>query len=169
MPAHRSPTSHGPALVPGVRCSRQHLNDPRARFCAFCGVSMAQSSIIVVDGHRPSLGVLVFGDGVSVALDRPVLVGRDAPTDARVRRGEMAALTLGDTAGHLSRLHAEVQLVGWDVHLVDRGSTNGTFVYDEGRRSWHRLPPNRAHVLTPGTSLAFGRYAAVFQSPLRPR
>ena len=166
MSANRS---SAPARVPGVACSRHHHNDPRARFCATCGVSMAQSSVLLVDGPRPPLGVLVFGDGTSVSLDRPVVVGRDATTDPRVRSGSAIALTLDDRAGHLSRLHADVLLVDWDVHLVDRASTNGTFVYDESRRSWHRLAPRRAHVLAAGSSLAFGRYAAVFQSPLRPR
>ena len=168
MPASPARSAALP-LVPGVRCSRHHHNDPRARFCATCGVSMAQSSILVVDGPRPSLGVLVFGDGVSVPLDRPVVVGRNAETDPRVRSGAACGLTLGDRSGHLSRLHAELLLDGWDVQLVDRGSTNGTFVYDDERRSWQRLPPQRAHLLKPGGSLAFGRYAAMFESPLRPR
>ena len=87
MPASHAARSAAAPLVPGVRCSRHHHNDPRARFCATCGVSMAQSSILVVDGPRPSLGVLVFGDGVSVPLDRPVVVGRNAETDPRVRSG----------------------------------------------------------------------------------
>ena len=159
----------GAPQVPGMACSRGHHNDPRARFCATCGVSMAQSSVLVVSGPRPSLGVLVFGDGTPVPLDRPVVVGRNATAEARVRRGEVHGLTLGDRDGHLSRIHAEVLLDGWDVLLVDRASTNGTFVYDEGQRTWRRLPPQRPVPLAPGTSIAFGRHAAVFQSPLRPR
>jgi pSer/pThr/pTyr-binding forkhead associated (FHA) protein len=154
--------------VPGLGCSRGHLNDPRARFCVVCGVSMAQASLLLVDGPRPSLGVLTFTDATSVPLDRDVVVGRDASRDARVRRGEATGLTLGDRHGHLSRQHAEVRLVGWDVQLVDLASTNGTFVYDVGRRTWHRLAPNHPYVLTPGSSVAFGRYAAMFSSPLRP-
>jgi pSer/pThr/pTyr-binding forkhead associated (FHA) protein len=156
-------------MVAGVACSRGHHNDPRARFCASCGVSMAQSSVLVVDGLRPSLGVLVFADGTSVTLDRAVVVGREAERDPRVVSGAARALTLDDHSGHLSRLHAEVRLVGWDVHLVDQGSTNGTYVYDERRRAWHRLAPKHPHAVAPGASIAFGRHAAVFQSPLRPR
>ncbi len=162
MPAVRT------ATTTGLFCSRQHFNDPRARFCAYCGVSMAQASLLLVEGPRPSLGVLVFTDGTAVPLDRTVLVGRDTPNDARVRRGEAVGLTLGDRAGHLSRLHAEVRLEGWEVQLVDHASTNGTFVYDERHRTWHRLAPNHPYLLTPGASLAFGRYTAMFASPLRP-
>lgn len=165
MPALRSAAT---ATVAGLHCSRHHFNDPRARFCAACGVSMAQASLLLVEGPRPSLGVLVFTDGASVPLDRTVLVGREAPNDPRVRRGAAVGLTLGDRAGHLSRLHAEVRLDGWDVHLVDHASTNGTFVYDVARRTWHRLAPNHPYVLTPGASLAFGRYTAMFASSLRP-
>lgn len=162
MPAARTTTASG------LYCSRHHFNDPRARFCAVCGVSMAQASIVLVQGPRPSLGVLVFTDGTSVPLERTVLVGRDTPGDERVRRGEATALTLGDRSGHLSRLHAEVRLDGWDVHLVDHASTNGTFVWDDRRATWHRLAPHHPYVLTPGASLAFGRYTAMFASPLRP-
>lgn len=157
-----------PPTVPGVRCGHGHVNDPRARFCAFCGLSMAQASVIAVEAVRPVLGVLVLAGGDVVRLDRDVVVGRTATTDPRVLRGRATALTFDDRTGHLSRLHAEVKLVGWDVHLVDHASTNGTYVFDEARRTWHRLAPKHPMVLRPGTSVAFGRHTAVYQTSLRP-
>ena len=153
--------------VPGVYCARGHFNDPRARFCNHCGLSMAQSSVILVDGPRPPLGVLVVPGGTMVRLDRDVLVGRIVTSDARVRAGTASALTFDDRTGHLSRLHAEIRLAGWDVHLVDRASTNGTYVFDERRGAWHRLAPNHPVQLLPGTTVAFGRHTAVYETGLR--
>ena len=162
------PTTTARVTVPGVCCARGHFNDPRARFCSHCGLSMAQSSVLVVDGPRPSLGVLVVPGGMTVALDRDVLVGRTVAGDPRVRAGTAVALTFDDRTGHLSRLHAEIRLAGWDVHLVDRASTNGTYVFDERRAAWHRLAPNHAMVLERGTMVAFGRHTAVYETGLRP-
>jgi FHA domain len=154
-------------MVTGVYCSRQHLNDPRARFCAECGVSMNQASFIAMKGKRPSLGVLVFTDGTTVPLTHDLIVGRLPGQSTRVQRGEATALTLPDRKGHLSRMHAEIRLVEWDVHLYDLSSANGTSFYDQSARRWRRLSPRRPYVLVPGMGIAFGRVTAIFQSPLR--
>jgi pSer/pThr/pTyr-binding forkhead associated (FHA) protein len=155
--------------VTGVHCSRHHLNDPRARFCARCGVSMNQASLIAVTGTRPSLGVLVFASGRRVELDSDLVVGRDAVLDPRVARGEAKALALDDRSLRASRAHAEIRLTGWDVHVIDRASTNGTFVRDSASPRWTRLAPGRAQPLAPGMGVAFGPVTATFESPLRAR
>jgi pSer/pThr/pTyr-binding forkhead associated (FHA) protein len=161
--AQRTPT------VAGISCGRGHFNDPRARFCNVCGLSMAQSSVIVVEAPRPPLGVLVLAGGDVVRLDRDIIVGRTVTSDPRVLSGSAMGLTFDDRTGHLSRLHAEVRLVGWEVHLVDHASTNGTYVFDDARRTWHRLAPKHPMLLRPGATIAFGRHTAVFQTPLRPQ
>lgn len=156
------------STVNGFMCSRSHLNDPRARFCRTCGVSMNQSSVLMVEGQRPALGVLVFYDGYRVVLDRSVVIGRTA--EAEIGKGKTAmGLSLGDYARFLSIKHATLSLEEWDVTIVDHGSTNGTSLYDATRHRWHRLAPNRPHTLTPGASIAFGRYVGMFQSSLRPQ
>jgi hypothetical protein len=156
------------STIHGIMCSRHHFNDPRARFCSHCGVSMNQSSILMVEGPRPALGVLVFHDGYRLALDRSVVVGRTAEADIGKSRSVMG-LSLGDYARFLSIKHATLSLEEWDVTIVDHGSTNGTSLYDAAHHRWHRLAPNRPYTLTPGTSISFGRYVGMFQSSLRPQ
>ena len=67
----------------------------------------------------------------------------------------------------LSRVHASIRLDGWDVHLVDEGSTNGTFVWDEPRRQWIRLAAQQPYVLRPGDQLALGELTATFETSLQ--
>lgn len=129
---------------------------------------MNQSSILMVEGERPPLGVLVFFDGYRVVLDRSVVIGRTAEAEIGKSRTAMG-LSLGDYAQFLSIKHATLSLEKWDVTIVDHGSTNGTSLYDATRHRWHRLAPNRPYTLTPGASIAFGRYVGLFQSSLRPQ
>ena len=72
------------------------------------------------------------------------------------------------SARPISRVHAEVRAVEWDVQLVDRGSTNGTFVWVPARQQWDRLAPDQPRTLEPGAQVAFGRLTATFESSLRP-
>jgi len=152
--------------VHGVRCARGHFNDPRARYCAVCGHGMVQVSVVLVEGERPPLGVLVFSSGVSHPLDSDLVVGRDPAHDERVRAGEAVALELASESLRLSRVHAELRLQGWDVALVDRGSLNGTHIWQPQTQQWQRLAPDTPHVLDPGAEMAFGDVTARFESGL---
>jgi hypothetical protein len=153
--------------VRGLQCSRGHFNDPRARYCGVCGIAMHQASFILVEDVRPPLGVLVFGDGSIQTLSRTSVVGRDPADDPAVRAGDAVGLALTDPTNTLSRVHAELRLVDWDVQLVDRGSTNGTFVWAAGQTAWERLAPDTPRALLPGTHVSFGRLTATFESSLR--
>jgi hypothetical protein len=155
------------ALVEGVACARGHFNDPRARYCHVCGIAMLQSSVIVTRGERPPLGVLVFAGGSTAALDRSLIVGREPQGHPDVVGGRAHALPIVDAAQSVSRIHAEVRLEGWDVVLVDRGSTNGTFVWVAVTQQWQRLVPEQPVRLEPGTTLAFGKVTCVFESALQ--
>jgi pSer/pThr/pTyr-binding forkhead associated (FHA) protein len=130
---------------------------------------MNQSSVLMVEGPRPALGVLVFHDGYRLILDRSVVVGRTAEADIGKSNRAVIGVSLGDYAPFLSIKHATLSLEEWDVTIVDHGSTNGTSLYDAAHHRWHRLAPNRPYVLTPGTNIAFGRYVGMFQSSLRPQ
>ena len=57
----------------------------------------------------------------------------------------------------MSRVHARIMLDGWDVVVVDAGSTNGTFLCDPGDSSWHRIPAGSGVQLLPGAVVAFGQ------------
>jgi len=156
-----------PVKVPGLFCSRNHFNDPRARFCATCGITMHQVSFILVSEVRPPLGVITFNDGSFETLVRSVVVGREPAEDAAVATGAAIGLPLEDATGTVSRAHAEVRLDGWDVYIVDKNSTNGTFVWLPGQTDWERLAPNKPRLIAPGTHVSFGLVTATFESSLQ--
>ncbi len=151
-------------LVQGLRCIRGHFNHPRARFCALCGISMVQQTQVLVEGERPPLGILVFGDGKTVGLAGSYLLGRDPGIDPAVGAGELVALQLDDPDQILSRVHCEVRLAGWDVQLVDRNSANGTFVREEGAEEWRRLASGDPATLAPGMEARVGSHRFVYES-----
>ena len=62
--------------VRGVNCARGHFNNPRALYCGNCGLAMVQNSVVIVDGPRPSLGVLLRDDGSAYSLDGDYVLGR---------------------------------------------------------------------------------------------
>ncbi len=157
----------GAVRVRGVHCGRGHFNDPRARFCAVCGLAMFQTSVIMQDGARPPLGVLLLSNGESFPLSTNLVLGREPGVHPAVVSGEADAVIPSSMGPSLSRIHAQVRLEGWDVVLIDEGSTNGTFVWDDARRQWNRLVSHQPHVLRPGDQLAFGALTATFETSLQ--
>jgi pSer/pThr/pTyr-binding forkhead associated (FHA) protein len=129
-----------------------------------CGISMVHVTHNLVPGPRPTLGFVVFDDGSTFGLDRSYLVGREPgePGDRHT-----APLTIQDNNETLSRRHAEIRLVDWTVHLVDLGSTNGTFIWDAGFERWTQIVPHQPYPLPPGATVALGRRTFVFESVTR--
>ncbi|MEM9713778.1 MAG: FHA domain-containing protein [Actinomycetota bacterium] len=152
----------GAELVPGILCSRGHFNNPQARYCMVCGISMVHLTHRVVHQPRPTLGFAVFDDGATYAFDRAYVVGRDPEDEATDRGAE--ALLLDDTERTVSRAHAEIRPVEWDVVLVDLGSTNGTFVWNPPAGRWDRLEPGEQRRLESGAAVSIGRRTFVFES-----
>lgn len=152
-------------LVDGVMCRRGHFNKPTAGYCAACGLSMLQQTHQVVKGPRPPLGVLVLDDGSAASLDAGYVIGRSPEREQSVLGGSARPLAIaGDPS--VSAVHAEIRLAGWEAHLRDLHSTNGTYVAAPGAGSWTRLEPGRPHPLAPGTSIAVGDRTLVFESAL---
>jgi len=141
--------------VLGVRCRDGHLNDPRAPYCGTCGLSNANGSLDPEPGPRPPLGVLTFDDGSTYPLDRGYLLGR-APDGCDDAGAGCEPLAVDDQQASVSRVHARIDIDGWDVRLTDNGSTNGTFVWAEARNQWDRLRPGVPVVVAPGTWLRIG-------------
>jgi hypothetical protein len=153
------------ARVKGIRCKNGHLNDPRAGFCALCGIRTTQQTAVLVEDVRPPLGLLVFDDGATVSLDVDYLLGREPETDERVASGQLRPLLVVDRTGGVSRHHAEIRLDGWDVLLVDIGSANGTLVAPRGAPGWASLVPHQPVRLTAGTAVRMGGRTFAFESP----
>ena len=149
--------------VMGIRCSRDHFNNPSAAYCQVCGISMVHLTHYLVPGQRPTLGFLVFDDGATFALDRSYRIGREPV----IGDDEIAPLVLHDARHSVSRSHAELMLDGWSVLVSDLGSTNGTFVWDVIGQVWDRVMPGDPRAIEPGMVVAIGRRTFVFEAVAR--
>ncbi|WP_194817411.1 FHA domain-containing protein [Nocardia sp. XZ_19_385] len=141
--------------VRGFKCARAHPSDPRSAFCTVCGMPVDQTQAIS-EVVRPPLGMLILDDGMTYMLAADAVLGRDPEhSDAAQNRG-LVPLKIEDSSGGMSRAHAEIHLMNWDVALVDRGSTNGTRTRMPGYRDWVRLTPNQPMILVPGAEVMIG-------------
>jgi pSer/pThr/pTyr-binding forkhead associated (FHA) protein len=151
-------------VVHGIVCSRDHFNNPTAAFCMVCGISMVHVTHNLVPGPRPTLGFVVFDDGSTFGLDRSYVIGREPGETGDLHT---APLTIQDNNETLSRRHAEIRLIDWTVHLVDLGSTNGTFIWDGTFERWTQIAAHQPVTLAPGATVALGRRTFVFESVTR--
>ncbi len=140
----------------GVYCKNGHFDDPQARFCAVCGISMNQQTLVRKPGPRPPLGVLAFDDGSIFQLDTDYVIGRDPALSPDVAAGHARPLCVTDDAGIVSRAHAALQLDGWRVLVKDLGSANGTRIRPHGAESDEPLAPYVPAELTPGSHIDLG-------------
>jgi hypothetical protein len=154
----------GGVTVQGIACSRQHFNDPTAIYCSVCGISMVHQTHNLVIGVRPPLGVIVLDDGAVFTLAGDYVLGREPDAAVEVTSGTATPLMLDDPEVTMSRVHAKLLLVGWEVQLVDAGSANGTYVAKPGETDWTRLPSLGSVVLKPGTKVSLGGRTLLFDS-----
>jgi FHA domain len=154
-PGSTSYVSVGP-LIQGVYCKNGHFDDPEALFCAICGISMNQQTLVPRPGERPPLGVLLLDDGSVFQLDSDYVVGREPSLDASVAEGKARPLRISDETGIVSRVHARVHLEGWRVLVTDLGSANGTRVLLPGQQADQPLPPQVPIVLATGSQVDLG-------------
>ena len=144
------------ASVEGIYCKNGHFNDPEARYCAVCGISMGQQTKIRQKGKRPPLGVLILSDGSVCQLDADYVIGREPTLDSSVADGHARPLRLMGASGVVSRIHARVELDGWQVFLSDLNSANGTQVLLPGERNPTSLQPGVRIPLVPGAQIRLG-------------
>jgi hypothetical protein len=117
-----------PVLVEGAVCAGEHFNDPAARHCRQCGISMDQPPAIK-RRQRPPLGVLILDDGAQFTLDTDYVIGREPRLDGDVIAGRARPLRVSDPDGTVSRVHLRVSLVGWRVEISDLGSAYGSVLH----------------------------------------
>jgi FHA domain len=144
------------AMVEGVYCKNGHFNDPEGRYCAICGIGMGQLTKIRQKGKRPPLGVLILGDGSVCQLDADYVIGREPTLDSEVADGRARPLRLTGASGVVSRIHARVELDGWQVFISDLNSANGTQVLLPGERTPVSLQPGVRTALVPGAQIRLG-------------
>jgi len=154
-PGSSSYVSVGP-IIQGVYCKNGHFDDPEALFCAICGISMNQQTLVPRPGERPPLGVLLLDDGAVFQLDSDYVIGREPSLDGSVAAGHARPLRIADDTGIVSRVHARVVLDGWRVLVTDLGSANGTRVLLPGQPADQPLVPQVPIVLTTGSQVDLG-------------
>lgn len=149
-----SPTVAEPVVVPDAdftvaEAGASSFGAPR---------SLGQATVVM-----SAIGKLTWDNGEAHELAGPVLIGRDVSSDEAVLSGELSPLVPSGQNDSMSRVHAELRLRGGEVVVIDRGSTNGTFIWDEPAKAWQRLAAGEPHVVRPGTVLAFGERTATFE------
>lgn len=155
-------STNGPK-VQAVTCPAGHANPAYADRCRVCGVAVAQADPVTVP--RPMLGVLTFETGETVALARPVIMGRSPKATSSIG-GEMPLLfTVRSPQSDVSRSHLEVRIDGWHVLVVDLDSANGTTVTIPGHAP-RRLHPGEPVTIPVGSQVTMAdevtfRYEAV--------
>jgi CHAT domain-containing protein/FHA domain-containing protein len=155
-------------MIEGVYCKNGHFNDPEARYCAVCGVSMGQLTEVRQMGRRPPLGALILPDGSVSQLDADYVLGREPVLDSSVADGQARPLRLTDASGLVSRIHARVELDGWQVFISDLHSTNGTQILLPGENAPTTLEPGVRAPLVAGAQIRLGgEYGLTYDSHRR--
>lgn len=156
--AHRAATAStqgGAAATPlqAVFCASRHPNPPHSDQCRVCRAAITDRNVQLI--ARPSLGILRLPDGTDISLDRPVVLGRKPGTDLFVGGEAALPVALPDPDKLLSRTHAEVRLVDWQVQVVDRDSMNHTYIEIPGQIAM-QLRPAEPFPIPPGTKINLG-------------
>ncbi|WP_345499307.1 FHA domain-containing protein [Nocardia callitridis] len=152
--------------VQGFKCARAHPSDPRAAFCTVCGMPVDQTQPLI-EVVRPPLGNLLLDDGTTFMVAADAVLGRDPESAGAVANG-LIPFRVEDSSGGMSRAHAEIRLLNWDVAVVDRGSTNGTRTRMPGYRDWVRLAPNQSMILVAGAEIMLGNRVLRFEHTAPP-
>ncbi len=148
-----SAPSHSGPQVDAVHCPAGHPNPPAAQVCRACAADIVDRTVTEIE--RPTLGRLARADGDDITLDQPVLIGRKPPESAIIDGVEAHVVTIADADTALSRSHAQIRLDGWDVEVVDLGSTNHTYVTIPGDDPVE-LQPNEPFTVPVGAVVSLG-------------
>lgn len=153
-----APAQVGPVMVLGVACSQAHHNHPDAVYCSQCGTKMGvHHTVVLINGPRPPLGVLVVDDGTTYSLNEDLVIGREPTSHADVIAGTASPMILTDDTLSLSRKHARIVLDDWLVAVQDLNSSNGTFLSRAGQsESWSKIKSGTTMSLEPGDRLRVG-------------
>ena len=113
------------------------------------------------------MGYLVLDDGVTFNLDRDYVIGREPDHHPRVKAGDARPLKLEDPSSTISRAHASITLVAWDVQLIDEGSANGTEIVNAEGASPQPIEPHVPETIQPGAIILIGDRTLTFDAHSR--
>lgn len=149
--------------VIGVFSPRGFFNHPDAKYCSRTGVKMGASrTMVLTEGPRPPLGVLTLDDGSTLTVRWTTVIGRDPTVDELVRTGEAAPFIVSDLAQSVSRRHALLELVDWDVFITDLGSRNHTYIQSGPDQPLRQLGVGERVALHSGTIVHLGKRSFVY-------
>lgn len=137
--------------VQATRCPNGHPNPVHLLSCRACQAQIPDQ--VPVDVPRPVLGTLQVSTGDAIPLDRGVLLGRSPDPDRLVGGERPHYVKVPSPGKDISRNHLEVRLDGWQVLVVDLGSTNGTTITPPGLPAKH-LKPDQPAPIEPGTVIS---------------
>ncbi|PPH17185.1 MULTISPECIES: RDD family protein [unclassified Rathayibacter] len=121
-------------------------------------LELTRMSAVAPAQPRPRAVRLRFDDGTVVVVSDSALVGRNPAPRTGEAAGELVALA--DTTRSISKTHARLELLGDELSVIDRHSTNGTGVVIDGTAT--PVPPGGRAAVPVGATLTFGdRTAAV--------
>ena len=156
----------GAVLVPTLRCSAGHPNNPAASHCAHCGRSLLDGTARLVERPQPTLGLLLLDDGSAYTLDAGYLIGCLPDLAISLSRGEVRPLVLPERDG-VAATHAEVVLDGWAVTVADRALDAETWLRRPGDREWSRLVHGRPEVIVAESQIRVGERVLTFVAARR--
>jgi hypothetical protein len=149
-----APPEPGPLsrYVQARRCDLGHLNPPLRTRCRTCDHYLPPATPVETV-PQPALAMLVLGDGRTVDVAGPVVLGR-TPSAEAARLDEPGTLVaVGDAT--VSRTHAVVTVDGWTLLATDCGATGGTAIATSGGDP-ALLEPWVPHELAIGDTLFLG-------------
>jgi hypothetical protein len=144
------PTGVAPTVL-AVSCPDGHLGPPYDELCRICGAPIPPQGPF--SAPRPRLGTLELSSGVTIPLDRDVVLGRAPSAGAATPEENVQLVRVPSPNNDISRNHVRVSLEGWHVLVADLGSTNGTVVTVPGEEPV-QLRPHDAITITAGTVVA---------------
>jgi hypothetical protein len=140
--------------VSAVRCPCSAINRPGERHCRRCGLDLEAARIPTVEVSWPVVATIRLDDGSAFELARPLVVGR-APR-RRPASDPAVRLTVDSTTRSVSGSHLELRPKGWDVHVTDLESANGTYLEAPGATERIRLTSGEAVRVEHGSVVWFG-------------
>lgn len=131
-------------------CNSGHPNPPERSECYVCGAPVVGEPRLA---PRPQLGWLRVEGGETVAIEGPIIAGRNPKSTAvkAVEDSRLVALPYP----HVSSNHFAIIPEGWRVLVRDLGSSNGSFLRRHGKAPI-RLPDS-AYPLIAGDLLDLGK------------
>lgn len=131
-------------------CNAGHPNPPERSDCYVCGAPVVGEPRLA---PRPQLGWLRVEGGETIAIEGPIIAGRN-PKSTAVKAAEDSRL-VALPYPHVSSNHFAIVPEGWRVLVRDLGSSNGSFLRRHGKAPI-RLP-DFAYPLIAGDLLDLGK------------